>query len=95
MGKALYTVSDTALSVQLGPKFGDTSPDQKHILAESDHHTLDILNIETFQTTTIAQIPDGFMIYGRWEDNDLLTVAVWKDDYYQGQHGRWRIRLKI
>lgn len=94
----LFTISDTGLSVQSGrfyaPKNG-ASPDNRFLLMESTHGTLDVLNIETLETMTIAQIPDGASIGAAWEADGHITVFVWKDDYFAGALGRWRVRLNL
>jgi hypothetical protein len=94
----LFTISENSLSVQTGryyPPGGNTSPDGRLLLVESDHRTLDILDVKTFQTTTVAQIPDGAMIYAVWEDDGSIKVTVWRDNYYTGWFGRWRVRVHI
>jgi hypothetical protein len=87
------------VSIQSGafysPTYGGASPDKRFLLMESGHQTLDILNVATLETTTIAQIPDGTMIYGVWNNDGLITVTIWKDDYFRGQLGRWLVHLNL
>jgi hypothetical protein len=70
------------------------SPDKRFLFIERPDGTLDILNVATRDTTTIAQIPDGGFYDKVWETDGSITITVWINNYMQGQLGRWRVRVK-
>ena len=91
----LFTISENHVSVQEGnfsPIQGEPSPDHQYVLVNSDVGRLDILNIETHETTTIAQTPNGEMISGVWGEDGLITITVWQTE---GPLGHWRVRVNF
>jgi hypothetical protein len=95
---AIFTISANHLIAQFGKFYRPNavmSPDSRFMLVESDRRTLDILDIATLETITIAQVPDGTVIYGTWDDDGLITITLWYEDYHQERIGRWRVRLDV
>jgi hypothetical protein len=94
----LLTISEGVVSVQTGrfypPRIG-LSPDKQFLLMESQHRTLDVLNLETLETTTIAFAPEGAMLSAGWEMDGVITVMAWEDDDYPRRLGGWRIRVNL
>ncbi|MBA3868177.1 MAG: WD40 repeat domain-containing protein [Anaerolineae bacterium] len=92
----LYSISNSGVSVQSGDfsyASGGASPDKRFLLYASNHGTIDILNIDTFQSMTIAQIPNGITIGAVWGSDGLINISASQGDYDAKTLGRWRVKF--
>jgi hypothetical protein len=94
----IFHIANQRITVQSGqfyPSYMAFSPNNHLLILKWDEETLQILNILTLETTTIAEAPDGTVIYGIWDDDGLINITLWYEDYYHEKIGRWRVHLNI